>query len=116
MATRKTATKTTATPKGKSIVKTASKPATDAPKRAAPVETKPTAAPAVQSVAVPVPRKEPSADTRPVEVPTGEARYRWIAYAAYLRAEKRGFTPGREIEDWLAAEADFAAAYPASKG
>jgi hypothetical protein len=40
-----------------------------------------------------------------------EARYRWIAYAAYLRAEKRGFAPGQEVEDWLAAEADFLAAH-----
>lgn len=28
-----------------------------------------------------------------------------IAIAAYYRAEARGFTPGCELEDWLAAEA-----------
>lgn len=27
-----------------------------------------------------------------------------IAEAAYLRAERRGFAPGQETEDWLAAE------------
>ena len=27
-----------------------------------------------------------------------------IAQAAYLRAERRGFVPGHELEDWLAAE------------
>ena len=27
-----------------------------------------------------------------------------IAEAAYYRAERRGFAPGQEIEDWLAAE------------
>jgi Protein of unknown function (DUF2934) len=27
-----------------------------------------------------------------------------IARAAYLIAERRGFTPGHELEDWLAAE------------
>ena len=27
-----------------------------------------------------------------------------IARAAYLKAEHRGFTPGHELEDWLAAE------------
>ncbi|MGH8285988.1 MAG: DUF2934 domain-containing protein [Steroidobacteraceae bacterium] len=27
-----------------------------------------------------------------------------ISEAAYLRAERRGFVPGREAEDWLAAE------------
>ena len=29
-----------------------------------------------------------------------------IAKAAYYRAEKRGFAPGHETEDWLAAEAE----------
>jgi hypothetical protein len=28
--------------------------------------------------------------------------------AAYFRAERRGFAPGYEIEDWLAAEAEVA--------
>ena len=31
-----------------------------------------------------------------------------IAEAAYFRAEKRGFTPGHEVEDWLAAERKIA--------
>lgn len=30
-----------------------------------------------------------------------------IARAAYLRAERRGFTPGHELEDWLAAEREI---------
>ena len=34
----------------------------------------------------------------------GEDRYRMIAEAAYLRAEQRGFVPGSELADWLAAE------------
>jgi hypothetical protein len=29
-----------------------------------------------------------------------------IAKAAYLRAERRGFAPGGEHEDWMAAEAE----------
>jgi hypothetical protein len=29
-----------------------------------------------------------------------------IAEAAYLRAERRGFAPGHETEDWLAAEVE----------
>ena len=29
-----------------------------------------------------------------------------IAEAAYFRAERRGFAPGHETEDWLAAEAE----------
>jgi hypothetical protein len=47
----------------------------------------------------------------PGKIPSGEARYRWIAHAAYLHAERRGFAPGHEIDDWLAAEAEFLAAF-----
>jgi hypothetical protein len=35
-----------------------------------------------------------------------EARRAMIAQAAYLRAERRGFAPGGELEDWMAAEAE----------
>jgi hypothetical protein len=35
-----------------------------------------------------------------------DARRAMIAQAAYLRAERRGFTPGGEVEDWLAAETE----------
>lgn len=31
-----------------------------------------------------------------------------IAAAAYFRAMQRGFAPGHELEDWLAAEAEIA--------
>lgn len=43
-----------------------------------------------------------------VEPPTisPERRRGMIAEAAYLRAERRGFAPGGEHEDWLAAEAE----------
>ncbi len=37
---------------------------------------------------------------------TPERRLQMIAEAAYFRAEARGFAPGREMEDWLAAEAE----------
>jgi hypothetical protein len=33
-------------------------------------------------------------------------RERRTALAAYLRAEGRGFVPGAELEDWLAAESE----------
>jgi len=36
-----------------------------------------------------------------------DARRGMIAEAAYLRAEHRGFTPGSEVEDWLAAEREI---------
>ncbi len=39
--------------------------------------------------------------------PSAEERYKRIAEAAYRRAEGRGFTPGGEIEDWLAAETEI---------
>lgn len=34
----------------------------------------------------------------------GEDRQQLIAEAAYFRAERRGFRPGGELDDWLAAE------------
>ncbi len=36
-----------------------------------------------------------------------EAREHMIGEAAYYRYVRRGFEPGHELEDWLAAEADF---------
>lgn len=47
-----------------------------------------------------------------------ERRRALIAEAAYLRAKQRGFMPGHEVEDWLAAEAeiDTALAATATKG
>ena len=39
--------------------------------------------------------------------PTVSERRRMIAEAAFYRAEARNFEPGREIEDWLAAEAQI---------
>jgi hypothetical protein len=42
---------------------------------------------------------------KPAE-PSKEERQRWIATAAYHRAEKRGFAPGYEVQDWLDAEAE----------
>jgi hypothetical protein len=41
--------------------------------------------------------------------PTGGAQETTIAVAAYYRAERRGFAPGHELEDWLAAEAEITA-------
>jgi hypothetical protein len=37
---------------------------------------------------------------------SSDERARRVAVAAYYRAERRGFAPGYEIEDWLAAEAE----------
>jgi hypothetical protein len=37
---------------------------------------------------------------------SAEERHALIAQAAYLRAERRGFAPGHDLEDWLAAEVE----------
>ena len=44
--------------------------------------------------------------TLPPAVAPSEAQHKaMVAEAAYYLAEKRGFAPGKEIEDWLQAEA-----------
>jgi Protein of unknown function (DUF2934) len=45
-----------------------------------------------------------------------DARRAMIEQAAYLRAERRGFSPGAEVEDWLAAEAEVDALLRAGNG
>jgi hypothetical protein len=45
-----------------------------------------------------------------------EARRAMIEQAAYLRSERHGFSPGREVEDWLAAEAEVDALLRAGEG
>ena len=47
---------------------------------------------------------------------TPEARHAMITEKAYLRAERRGFTPGREADDWLAAEVEVDALLELSHG
>jgi hypothetical protein len=41
------------------------------------------------------------------QVELDEEYHRRIAIAAYYRAERRGFIPGGELEDWLAAEREI---------
>jgi hypothetical protein len=45
-----------------------------------------------------------------------DARRALIAKAAYLRAERRGFAPGFEEEDWLTAEKEVDALLSAGQG
>jgi len=113
MATRKTASKTPAAKATKATAKAESKPTPAAAKRTAPAAPQKPRAPASAKpeAAAPTPREAAAIRSKPAEAPTGEARYRWIAHAAYLRAERRGFAPGQEIDDWLAAEAEFLAAH-----
>ena len=42
----------------------------------------------------------------PAQIDPGEL-YNLIAVAAYYRAEKRGFAPGAELQDWFEAEAEI---------
>ena len=37
-------------------------------------------------------------------------RHRRIAEAAYYKSERRGFAPGRDLDDWLEAEEEVDAA------
>ena len=37
---------------------------------------------------------------------SAQERERLVAQAAYFRAEKRGFAPGCELQDWVEAEAE----------
>ena len=46
-----------------------------------------------------IPSPDPSAPSVPLD--------QRVAMAAYFRAEKRGFTPGRELDDWLEAEREI---------
>ena len=53
----------------------------------------------------------PDAPTPPAGQPdtarsNAEERHRRISDAAYYRAQRRGFEPGREQDDWLEAEKD----------
>jgi hypothetical protein len=51
--------------------------------------------------------KAAAAQRSPEAAPSVPAdRESLVRMAAYLRAERRGFAPGYEIEDWLAAEAE----------
>jgi len=43
------------------------------------------------------------------ETPPEDALTQAISKAAYYRAEARGFEPGHEMEDWIAAEQDVTA-------
>jgi hypothetical protein len=47
---------------------------------------------------------------------SNDVRRGMIAEGAYLRAERRGFAPGHEAEDWLAAEAEVDALLKARHG
>ncbi len=50
---------------------------------------------------------DPSPFSRADSTDTTSSRAARIAVAAYHRAQHRGFAPGQELEDWLAAEREI---------
>ncbi len=49
----------------------------------------------------------PGRSARPQGKPlSNEDLYKMIAETAYFKAKARGFSPGREIQDWIEAEAE----------
>lgn len=103
------------------------RPPTDSPR--------PTATPKPPTVATPespapakaaAPRKPRAPRAKPVTAPatlalieiSADVRRGMIAEAAYLRAERRGFSGGhdKEREDWIAAEAEVDALLKAGHG
>ncbi|HUQ26345.1 MAG TPA: DUF2934 domain-containing protein [Burkholderiales bacterium] len=51
-------------------------------------------------------KKQPETKSAPKAPSEQEVRAR-IAIAAYYLAERRGFTPGMDLDNWLAAEAEL---------
>jgi hypothetical protein len=73
----------------------------------------PTPAPKSEPTAVPkaptppVRQAKPKANSAAAAVTVAEdVRRAMIAEAAYYHAERRGFAPGDEVQDWLKAEAE----------
>ena len=60
------------------------------------------------SARVTKPRLQEISATPMSQQPSAAELQAWIAEAAYYRAERRGFQPGAETDDWLAAEAEIA--------
>jgi Protein of unknown function (DUF2934) len=88
-------------------------PAKKSAKRTTPAPAPSTAGPseAAATSAAKARKRRPAADkaqaliaATPAPTVTEDERRGLIAYSAYLRAERRGFAPGGEAEDWLAAE------------
>ena len=65
--------------------------------------------------AAPVPPTTASGGATGVAV-SEDTRRAMVAQAAYLRAQRRGFAAGGEVEDWLAAEAEVDALLRAGNG
>ncbi len=60
--------------------------------------------PETQPVARPAPTARRGTVAKPAALIRPEARLAMICDAAYFLAERRGFIPGHELDDWLTAE------------
>jgi hypothetical protein len=94
-----------------------------APKAAAAPAKSPTTAgsAAVAASSAPAPVAATAAKAAPAKTATAapkgktldvSERQRLVAEAAYYRAEKRGFAPGNDLQDWVEAEHEIASKYP----
>jgi hypothetical protein len=61
---------------------------------------------AARAVTVAVKPKQGNSEARPGPALSAQERQRLVEQAAYFRAEKRGFAPGCELQDWVEAEAE----------
>jgi hypothetical protein len=67
-----------------------------------------------RSSSTPIPKSRSSPSRKPKERRPeperswdDEDRWKWIAEHAYFHSERRGFVPGFEVDDWLAAEREL---------
>jgi hypothetical protein len=51
-------------------------------------------------------KKQPAKTPQPSKPQQVRDLEKLIAEAAYYRAQRRGFAPGHELDDWVAAEAE----------
>jgi Protein of unknown function (DUF2934) len=66
-----------------------------------PKPTKPTPAPKAAATKAPVRKTSLENPSPPM---SGDELQRLVAEAAYYRAQRRGFEPGYELQDWVEAE------------
>ena len=78
-------------------------------KVAAPAAAKPGPKAAAKAAKPAAPVKAAARKQAAPAVPTQVERAQMVRMAAYFRAQQRGFAPGNEWEDWLAAEAEISA-------
>ena len=95
-----------------------SKPAVAKPAKASTAQAP---SPAITPQAAPERPKRVAKPKTPTAAPvraqvSEDTRRAMIAESAYLRAERRGFAPGGEVEDWMAAEREVDALLNANMG